>query len=658
MRAGLLVLAAALALAGETGAAAPPDEGAARRIVGTGSCAMPAWAPDGGRLLFHARRKDDKQKGFAMRNVWSIGADGAGEKKLTGGTKDEYHASLSPDGKKLLFVSELNGSRDIWLADADGQNPVPLTDDPGTEDQPAWSPDGRQIAYAAFPREGGSFDLWTVNADGSGRRRLTTTPANELFPAWHPDGVHLVYVTDASGNFDLYQIDVRDGRTTPLVVSPDHEARPAFSSDGTKLAFSRWPAHGRSADATLWVANADGTAPIELTTAPAPATHPAWSPDGRTLAFQHRVATGWEIWTLALPADIARTGHLRLAQQVRGGADVDTAKLRSADTVRGTVEEATFRVRAAYGALVLPRAAVASILFGSGERGLARVVLANGDTVTGFLENEGIAIAAGGRTQRLAVEQLEQLSLRAGRAPAGDIRLGQQLQKEVESEVTLLRLSALTQLVNSIGQRLQESAPDPAFKLFPYSFRVVDSPEVNAFALPGGPIYINSALIELCDTEDQLASVIGHEMGHVAARHATEMLTTQNLTQLALIAAVSVIPVPVPPIAWEGTKLGYVLGLLSYSRGKEAEADHLGLVLMNAAGYDASEMAIVFRRLAEQQHSLPSVVERFFSSHPLSEDRMRDAERRAAALPRPANAPVATARPSTFSEVNLMFAKD
>src|SRR6266705_1185327 len=417
MRAGLLVLAAALALAGETGAAAPTDEGTARRIVGTGSCAMPAWAPDGGRLLFHARRKDDKQKGFAMRNVWSIGADGAGEKKLTGGTKDEYHASLSPDGKKLLFVSELNGSRDIWLADADGQNPVPLTDDPGTEDQPAWSPDGRQIAYAAFPREGGSFDLWTVNADGSGRRRLTTTPANELFPAWHPDGAHLVYVTDASGNFDLYQIDVRDGRTTPLVVSADHEARPAFSPDGTKLAFSRWPAHGRSADATLWVANADGTAPIELTTAPAPATHPAWSPDGRTLAFQHRVATGWEIWTLALPADIARTGHLRLAQQVRGGADVDTAKLRSADTVRGTVEETTFKVRAAYGALVLPRAAVASILFGSGERGLARVVLANGDTVTGLLVSGAfgpLRLKVGNRPTDLDAKQVDRVEFAEG----------------------------------------------------------------------------------------------------------------------------------------------------------------------------------------------------------------------------------------------------
>ncbi len=419
MRRGL-VLAAALALAGGVRAARPADEGTARRIVGSGSSAMPSWAPDGNRILFHTRRKDDKQKGFATRNIWSVGPDGAGERKLTSGTKDEYHASLSPDGRKLLFVSELNGSRDVWVADADGQNPVPLTDDPGTEDQPAWSPDGRQVAYAAFPREGGSFDIWLVNADGSGRRRLTTTPANELFPAWHPDGVHLVYVTDASGNFDLYQIDVRDGRTAPLVVSPDHEARPAFSPDGTKLAFSRWPAHGRSSDATLWIANADGTAPIELTAAPAPATHPAWSPDGRALAFQHRVATGWELWTLTLPADLARTGHLRLAQQVRGGADVDTAKLRSGDTVRGTLEDTTFRVRAAYGALVLPRAAVASILFTIGERGLARVVLANGDTVTGFLENGDIPIAAGGRTQHLATEQIEQLSLRAGKSPAGD----------------------------------------------------------------------------------------------------------------------------------------------------------------------------------------------------------------------------------------------
>src|SRR6059036_2954537 len=180
------------------------EDGSARPVVTAGSSAMPSWTPDGTHLVFHSRRKEAKQHGIAARNIWIVSIDGSGERQLTKGTKDEYHPAVSPDGKKLLFVSELNGSRDIWVADPDGQNAVPLTDDPGTEDQPAWSPGGRQIVYAAFPKEGGSFDLWTVNADGSGRRRLTTTPANELFPAWHPDGVHLVYVTDASGNFDLY----------------------------------------------------------------------------------------------------------------------------------------------------------------------------------------------------------------------------------------------------------------------------------------------------------------------------------------------------------------------------------------------------------------------------------------------------------------------
>jgi predicted Zn-dependent protease len=241
----------------------------------------------------------------------------------------------------------------------------------------------------------------------------------------------------------------------------------------------------------------------------------------------------------------------------------------------------------------------------------------------------------------------------------GDIRLGQQLQKEVESEVVTLRLSALTQMVNNLGARLRDASPNPAFRLFPYTFAVVDSPEVNAFALPGGPVYVNTGLIELCDSEDQLASVLAHEMSHVAARHATEMITTQNLTTLALqvgVSAVLMAGIPIPPIAWEGTKLGYVLGLLKYSRGKEAEADRLGLEVMNAAGYDPNEMATVFRKLAEQQRSLPSVVERFFSTHPLSEDRMHEVERLAAKLPRGANAPVATARASTFSQVHLMFA--
>ena len=86
------------------------DDGTARVIVSTGSSAMPSWTADGSHLVFHSRRKEAKQHGIAARNIWIVGADGSGERQLTKGTKDEYHPVVSPDGKKLLFVSELNGS--------------------------------------------------------------------------------------------------------------------------------------------------------------------------------------------------------------------------------------------------------------------------------------------------------------------------------------------------------------------------------------------------------------------------------------------------------------------------------------------------------------------------------------------------------------------
>jgi len=280
MRGGL-VLAAALAFAGGAGAAAPTDEGTARRIVGTGSSAMPAWMPDGSRIVFHARRKDDQQKGFATRNVWSVGADGSGEKKLTGGTKDEYHASLAPDGKKLLFVSELNGSRDIWLADADGQNPVPLTDDPGTEDQPAWSPDGRQIAYAAFPREGGSFDLWTVNADGSGRRRVTPYDIKAGDgPDWSPDGTQILFRSPENENFlnnDIWTIHP-DGTGLRQVTHAGPGVKvysASFSPDGTAITVGMTGINGQ---ADVYRIGIDGTGLTPVTRTPRWDSAPDWGP--------------------------------------------------------------------------------------------------------------------------------------------------------------------------------------------------------------------------------------------------------------------------------------------------------------------------------------------------------------------------------------------
>lgn len=238
-----------------------------------------------------------------------------------------------------------------------------------------------------------------------------------------------------------------------------------------------------------------------------------------------------------------------------------------------------------------------------------------------------------------------------------DIRLGERISKEVEEEVTLLRHASLTQLLEGVGQRLLADPPDAAFRNFPYSFTAIDSPEINAFALPGGPIYVNSGLITLLDSEDQLAAVVAHEMSHVAARHTTEMLTTVNASNVLLLVAFSVIPVPVPTLGFEGARLAYILGLLKYSRGKEREADELGAQLMWNAGYDPQAMAIVFRRFQEERERTPTLLERLLSSHPASGDRVDDVEEQVGRL----GPPLARQelRPTVpYGQVREMFAKD
>jgi predicted Zn-dependent protease len=238
-----------------------------------------------------------------------------------------------------------------------------------------------------------------------------------------------------------------------------------------------------------------------------------------------------------------------------------------------------------------------------------------------------------------------------------DIAVGRRLAKQVEEEVSLLRHTMLTQLLDGIGERLLANPPHPAFRNFPYAFKAVDSPEINAFALPGGPIYVNSGIITLLETQDQLASVLAHEMSHVAARHATEMLTTLQASNLFLLVTFSGIPVVVPPLALEGTRLAYLLSMLRYNRSKEEEADELGLHLMWNAGYDPREMAVVFRRFDEERQALPTLLEALLSSHPLSSDRVHEAETRAEALGPPPEPADASSR-VLYGQVRAMFAKD
>ena len=410
----LIMVGAALGTAAGAQASSPEeqgDKGVLRHLThGPTINAMPHWSPDGRRIVFHSRREPETKGPVASRKIWVMNAEGGEAHAVSSGPADEYHPSFSPVGARIVFVSEANGNRDLWIMAEEGTTPIPLTDDPGVEDHPAWSPDGERVVYTSFPKEGGNFDLWIVNSDGSGRHRLTSAAANEIFPAWHPDGGTIAYVTDAPGNFDVYGIRLGDQATFPIVVGPDHDVRPAWSPDGTKIAFARWPARGRTEDSTLWIANSDGSVAIELDV-PIGSTHPAWAPDGRQIAFQRRTETGWDISTHTPPPDLARTGRLHLAEQLRAGAS-DLAVLRTGERLTGTVQNTRYRIRTAYAVLEFERGSVAGLRFDA-ERGITRLILGNGDSASGILVDDTIRMTIQGGERHLGSEMLASVGLRA-----------------------------------------------------------------------------------------------------------------------------------------------------------------------------------------------------------------------------------------------------
>jgi len=235
-----------------------------------------------------------------------------------------------------------------------------------------------------------------------------------------------------------------------------------------------------------------------------------------------------------------------------------------------------------------------------------------------------------------------------------EVGMGRQMSAEVEKEVTLVRHHGLGRLVQGITQRLVEHSTRPEFRWYPYTIKVVDSPEVNAFSLPGGPVYLNIGMIELAENEDELAAVIAHEMGHVAARHATERMTTLELSQMALYVAFAAVG-GVSPLALQGTRLAYILGVLQYSRDMESEADELGLELMESAGYDPRGMLGILGHIEAERREEPVLLERLLSSHPLPDARL---EAVAARIDSEEDRRTRLHESPSFTRTKILFLKD
>jgi beta-barrel assembly-enhancing protease len=204
-----------------------------------------------------------------------------------------------------------------------------------------------------------------------------------------------------------------------------------------------------------------------------------------------------------------------------------------------------------------------------------------------------------------------------------EIALGKGAAMEVEKTAKMINDPVVTEYVNRVGQNLVRNSDAKV----PFTIKVIDSDEINAFALPGGFFYVNSGLILRADEEAELAGVMGHEIAHVAARHGTKTATKGELLQLATIPLIMV-----GPAGWagyglyEGLNLAIPMSYLKFTRDAEKEADFLGLQYMYKSGYDPNAFVSFFEKIEAEERRHPGSIPKIFSTHPPTPDRVQKAQ--------------------------------
>jgi predicted Zn-dependent protease len=202
-----------------------------------------------------------------------------------------------------------------------------------------------------------------------------------------------------------------------------------------------------------------------------------------------------------------------------------------------------------------------------------------------------------------------------------EIALGKQLAQEVERQAKIIDDPVVAEYVNRIGQNLVRNSDAKV----PFTIKVLDSEEVNAFALPGGFFFVNSGILLEADNEAEMAGVMAHEIAHVAARHGTKQASRGELAQIMMI-----------PLYVTGGWAGYIgrqvasvaipVGFVRFSQGFEKEADYLGLQYLYKAGYDPNSFVDFFEKIESKEKKKPGTMSKFFSTHPMTEDRIKSAQ--------------------------------
>ena len=208
-----------------------------------------------------------------------------------------------------------------------------------------------------------------------------------------------------------------------------------------------------------------------------------------------------------------------------------------------------------------------------------------------------------------------------------EIAMGKSYAQQVESSVKLIQDPVVNEYVNRIGQNLVRNSDAKV----PFTIKVIDSDEINAFALPGGFFYVNSGLILAADNESELAGVMAHEIAHVCARHAMRQMTRAQIANFASI-----------PLIFIGGWAGYAIQsaasfalpmtFLTFSRGFESEADYLGLQYMYKTGYDPQSFVAFFEKIEAKEKKKPGTLSKAFATHPQTPERIEKSQQEIATI--------------------------
>jgi predicted Zn-dependent protease len=204
-----------------------------------------------------------------------------------------------------------------------------------------------------------------------------------------------------------------------------------------------------------------------------------------------------------------------------------------------------------------------------------------------------------------------------------EIAVGKQYSTEIERTAKLLSDPVINEYVNRVAQNVARNSD---LKI-PLTVKVIDDPTINAFALPGGFLFVNTGLLMAAEEEDQVAGVVAHEIAHVAARHWASQMTKMTFAQFAMLPLIFVpMSYPVYMGVMEAYMQGVPMAFLKFNRGAEAEADYLGIQYMYKAGYDPNSYVAFFGKVMDEERRMPGSMPSVFMDHPPTGDRIIKSE--------------------------------